>query len=81
MGEWTLTSTVAFWRINSWAVSNILRKSTRISFFNRIMILSIRAKKQHPGSKITRFRSWTGQLNPQISTLLSIFRFTSKDSL
>ena len=57
-------------------LSSISRKSARISSFNMTMIPNTRAKKPLLGLKITRFRSLTGQLNSQISTLLSIFGFT-----
>ena len=57
------------------------KKATKISSFSKIMTSSTQVKKQHLGLKTTRFRSWTGQLNPQISILLSIFGFTLKDSL
>jgi hypothetical protein len=81
MKGWMLTFMLAFWRMSSSNISNILRKGARILSFSKIMTLSTLAKRPKPSFKIIEFMLWTGQLSLQTSIPLSIFGNSSSSCL
>ena len=80
MVGWMLSSILKFWRMSFRIAWSGGEKVLLISSFSRTMIPSTLVNWLNCGLKIMEFRSWSGLHNLQISTLLNISGFTSKNS-